>query len=229
MNSLKQDCSFLKDILAKTVLHCENYTDYYQNKPCKCSRRDTYEPIITNFELVEKDRKATLKGIPLDGVSPHGLALKPDHFGIHFFTKGMWNKSCDYIILTEDRGQKYAVFIELKSSVEEKLDAQDKNPTPYNAAGNLRLDTTKNYDIALQLNSASALFDYLECIARKTGKTLSHYERRFAVVYEKTVKENPGVQGVPDGTAIPVLMHKQIKAIQRPLTSSGRIKLSVLI
>jgi len=67
--------------------------------------------------LSEDGPDARLTKLYVTDVSPDGITLKLDVFGIHFFHANTLNKLCDYVILTEHDGQKYAVFIDLKSSL----------------------------------------------------------------------------------------------------------------
>lgn len=175
------------------------------------------------LEMVEEAENATLKKVYLDGISSEGLVLKLDHFGIQFFEKHTWNQACDYIVLTEDSHKKYALFIELKSSIEHA-------PTP---DGHLQLNGNRNVKIAWQLNSGSALFDYL-CFVIDTlhkDKTLLQYDRKFIVLY---ARHSSGVrsfiqpmQGCTSRKQD--FKHQTIKAISINEPSSSRLSVADLI
>jgi len=216
---LAEDSTFLNDILRETTYKCTQATDQTDWRPKHghpCSNLDCTTRIrgpFDSFVLQEGGDDATLRNVPLDGVSASGIVLKPDSFCITFFKSKLGlNKACDYLVLTEHKNTKYAIFIELKSSIYNDPDTK----------GNLRLLENKDILTACQLNSTSALFDYLCAVEKRVNKTTSlfGYSRHFAVLYDEvlrgTHKPIPTMTGKSATKSLDptTFSHKEIKAIK---------------
>ena len=222
---IADDRAFLWELLGDTTRHCAKSTQPQTGQPCCVEwRRTKFD--TQNVVLVEDGDNASLRNICLDGVSPNGIILKPDNFAISFFTKGSWNKACDYIVLTENNGNKFAVFLELKSTLD---DQPDQN-------GHLRLRSKKDIGTAWQLNSASALFDYLCNIEQRMDPSgphdLNSYTRVFVVLY---ANYKTGVQSVIRPTVSQQnigsvsFVHKNIKAFYIRNPNIGRVQITDLL
>lgn len=58
-----------------------------------------------------------LEQVTIAGLNVETLVLKPDNFAVQHYKGGTWNKACDYLVLTEFDSKKYAIFIDLKTSI----------------------------------------------------------------------------------------------------------------
>lgn len=58
-----------------------------------------------------------LEQVTIEGLNVETLVLKPDNFVVQHYKHGTWNKACDYLVLTEFDSEKYAIFIDLKTSI----------------------------------------------------------------------------------------------------------------
>lgn len=118
-------------------------------------------------KLVEDDRNAKLKEVELTGLPRDRVILKMDKITINsFFKAGGPNKRCDYLILTQINGKRFALFIELKS--------------------------TYPVDYVLQFKGAVCLTDYCENVLNqfyKQANLLKNYERRFVLFYKTTINK----------------------------------------
>lgn len=176
----------LKAVLASSVLQCQKK----QGGGFECDTSKVYRLLENHSPLTlqETDPNAGLRVLPLDGVSPEGLCIKLDNFGIRCFKPNSGNKSCDYLVLTEDSHKKYALFIELKTSLSEMPDGH----------GYLSLTNLEDRDKALQLNSGTARFEYicsvLEMLHGK--KMFQHYERHHFVLYQSVRNTAPTKNGI---------------------------------
>lgn len=151
------------------------------------------------LDLRENDGAASLRSIHLFNLDDHGIALKPDDFHVRFFKANSWNKAVDYLILTSHRSRCYAIFIDLKSSINDKPDVSDQL---------LIVDSREDKKKEQQFCGAEALFDYLKMLLEtKYGVTgMEQYQIRKWILYE-SVKTRSGVQS-------PVLLtaHKRKKS-----------------
>ncbi len=155
-----------------------------------------------------------LKNVTLTGLHAETLVLRPDHFAVQHFKGGTWNKACDYLVLTRFAKTKYAVFIDLKTSIGREPGTDEE----LNFQGS-------EYDSGMvwQMLGADALFDNLidvvyrsACSMNTTatsrvsaltncGQTpLAQYKRRYLILY-RTVIEHPNttVGGVRSTGFIP--------------------------
>ena len=134
------------------------------------------------IKLREKDKNATLTDVSLSDISGHSLLLKADKAKIQTFAKGYANKQCDYIIMSEYNKQKYAVFIELKSSVKDKS-ARQGAPAKIE---------DENEDYVTQLLSSSCLFDFFHSVLKNfcdIPALVDEYQRRYVVLHNKEIPE----------------------------------------
>ena len=144
-----------------------------------CKMKEPYSSDGTIY-LNESGGDASLNNILVTKVSPVFFALKPDKCGFQIFSSGYGSKQCDYILLSEFRGTKVAVFVELKSSVPLE-DACGAIPTP---------DENGNYeDYVTQLTSSSCLLDFLNSVLSNFCKCneLSTYMRYYTVLHNTDV------------------------------------------
>ena len=210
---LKEDAAAIKKILASSEVPVCTLLKDENGKPKDRSRLESYQvefkritESLYELTLQESDPKAELKTIRLNGVSADGLCIKLDNFGIHFFAAETGNTSCDYLVLTDYENEKYALFIELKTSIE-------TSPSK----GKLSLTNAGDQRKALQLNSGSARFDYLCSVVNKLrGSTViqaSTYERLFFVLYIHERNISPS-QGSASLTGSCNFFHKEIAAIK---------------
>lgn len=206
----------LTSILADSVPH-------YREKPGGVYERDTTKDYSllersSPLTLQETAPEAELRVMPLDGVSPQGLCLKLDHFGIHCFKSKTGNKSCDYLVLTEDMHKKHALFIELKTALCE-------NPDKY---GYLSLTNEEDRDKAVQLNSGTARFDYvctvIEVLSGK--KMFQDYEKHHFVLYNKIKNIKPTQNSIQTTRAVSY-KYNRIKAID--VSQKSRITVGDLL
>jgi len=144
---------------------------------------------ITNGSVLLEEKKNTqigqLQKVTIDGLSNDYIYLKPDDAKIQIFSSGYGNKQCDHIILNENKGQKIALFIELKSKDIDDLDIQNKTP---------QKNSKDEYsDYVLQLRSSSCLLDYLDsilsafCRCDSCDSIGQDYKRFFAVLHNKEI------------------------------------------
>lgn len=143
------------------------------------------------------------------------LVLKPDHFAIQHYRAGTLNKACDYLILTCFQNEKYALFIDLKTSIgREPIDG--------------KLDFVgSDYDSSMvwQMIGADALFDNLTWVVykrmtyqvgdmgtrarlhvselKKYAKTpLANYKRRYIILYLKVIPHTNTTRGGISTTSV---------------------------
>lgn len=143
--------------------------------------------ICRNSHLALKEAHTSYNGlskVEIYGLTGESLVLKPDHFSIRYFAGGTWNKCCDYILLTEFRGSRYAYFVDLKTNLSENPDADDV----------LTQDDDYDIDIAWQMHGANrllnSLFDVLHTERGIARAELDSFTRKYAIFY-KGVKKMP--------------------------------------
>ena len=138
----------LKTMLADMVPYYVQ--DRHDKSLFRVEKRRLYErcdPLI----MKEEGEGATLTKVNIIGFTQPSLALKPDHFGIRFF-KGSRNKACDYLILTTYKEKNYAIFVELKSSL---------NDDPGLNKGLLIIESKEDQRKEQQILGAFDLFEWL--------------------------------------------------------------------
>lgn len=120
--------------------------------------------------LEETSEEASLKKVHVTGISQNGLILKLEKAKIDFFEGSGPNRRCDYVILSDYKGKKYAVFIELKST---------------------SVDLRK---IALQFKGSQCLMDYFCSVLDRFDpgcSSLKEYEHRFVLMYKTSIRKRP--------------------------------------
>lgn len=139
-----------------------------------------------NLEMTEDGKDATLTKIYLIGLDRAGVALKPDNFGVRFFQANSWNKAVDYLVLTTYNSKDYAIYIDLKSSLNDKPDAND---------GMLIVDHAQDRKKEAQFIGAEALFEYIKMLVKKKNgcNAVPAYEVRKWILYGQ-IKPQSGVQ-----------------------------------
>ncbi len=132
--------------------------------------------ISGQITLSENRDNATLTTVIVQNLSEDYFALRPDKSKIQIFNSGYGNKQCDYILLTEFEGNKVAVFVELKSSVDPNDAANQIPQTNING---------KYEDYVTQLTGSRCLFDFLHSVLVNfcDCQTLADYKRYFAVLH----------------------------------------------
>lgn len=156
-------------------------------------------------ELLEEQHQnvnaSLLKKVTVKELHSESLVLRPDHFAVQHFKPKTWNKACDYLILTTFNGTKYALFIDLKTSLECKPDANGRlvfQGLPYHS------------EMVWQMMGADALFDGLVNVVHKTShkmprakshdselrlcgnSSLAAYKRRYLVLYQ-AIQNHPNM------------------------------------
>lgn len=201
--SMSIELSTLKNILSDEIFFFPSNSTYEVGKSYRCAKRKLYVPITTDVTfgndyavLEELDPLAKLKSVKLKGIDrTKTLILKADHFTLGYFKAETWCKACDFLVLTEHGRKKYALFIDLKTSVEDDFEDNCKlkcNKSDYN---------TK---IIWQMLGADALFDGLIDVVSKVNSSamrdtkanktqsanseLASYKRRYVILY---LKANP--------------------------------------
>lgn len=128
--------------------------------------------------LEEKGEQATLKKVFLSNVSNDYLTLKPDAAQIKIFAKGCGNRQCDYIVLSEYNKQKFALFIDLKSSLRQYPASQQKNDLANDEYG----------DIVIQFLGSSCLLDFIQsALMNFRNLDIAEYKRRYVILYNKDI------------------------------------------
>lgn len=198
--SMSTELSALKSILSDEIFFFHSDVPYEVGEMYSCAKRKLYTPIVTDAifgndyaVLEELDPLAKLKKVTLKGIErTKTLILKADHFTASYFKSETWCKACDFLVLTEYNRGKYALFIDLKTNVEDEF------------GDNCELKCDKsdlNTKIIWQMLGADALFDGLiDVVAKvdasvmrdtKANKMLSanselaSYKRRYVILYLK--------------------------------------------
>ena len=157
-------------------------------------RNDILNPANFFATLEEKEQSARLRSVRVDGLDSESLILKPDHFGIGFYRSGTRNRACDFLILTKYNGDKYALFIDLKTVIGE-------HPTGTNGEI-LSFSGLYNQKMVWQMIGADAAFDGLldSVLKNRAGRrmtaynskricatsALAKYKRRYLILYMRT-------------------------------------------
>lgn len=182
----------IKNLLADSVRAYEKAPSG-ENLFCEVSQRLQVAVNRGTVSMMENGKDASLTNVYLLNVSNDGLVLKPDNFGVRFFRAGSWNKAVDYLILTEYDGKNYAIFIDLKSSINDKPDKNDPR---------LIIDSNEDKKKEKQFVGAEALFEYIKLIATKEYGLgcLPELEIRKWILYGD-VKPRKGMQSAAMPTA----------------------------
>lgn len=208
--SMITELSALKSILSDEIFFFPSDGTYEVGKSYCCEKRKLYVPIMTNVTfgndyavLEELDPIAKLKRVNLKGIDrTKTLILKADYFASGYFKAGTWCKACDFLVLTEHKREKYALFIDLKTSVEDEF------------GDNCELKCDKsdfNTKIMWQMLGTDALFDGLIDVVSKVDSSvmrdakankmqsansaLASYKRRYVILYLKAKPVNTLTSG----------------------------------
>lgn len=178
----------LERLLSREVVHfdekpvrdyCQNHADKIGKSEVDWSMRRLIGRIRkdalngASVELEENHPNARLTSVTITGIDRDSLLIKPDHFSVRCFANDTYNKACDYVLFTKFNGLKYAIFIDLKTSIYENPD------------GNLfSYQDDKDKDIVWQMIGADALLDgMLDKLSKKGAKrheTVMRYKRDAA-------------------------------------------------
>lgn len=149
-------------------------------------RQDALNGALVNLE--ENHPNARLTSVTISGIDRDSLVVKPDHFSIRCFTSGTYNKTCDYILFTKFNGLRYAIFIDLKTSIYE-----------YPRGNVFSYQDDQDKAIVWQMIGADALLDgILDRLSKKGARKhdsvfhykktsgrfeLAGFKRRYLVLY----------------------------------------------
>ena len=143
-------------------------------------------------EMAEAGR-SLLKMVTLEKLGPDTVVLKPDHFGTQYYRK-IYNKGCDYVILTNDNQDKgHVVFVDMKGDI-------------YNQPSSNGLLVTKekrDASCGLQFCSSVALVKHLGQMVEEVSKCSrlrNGYKHHYWVLFSKYLNPS-GVQGSITSTA----------------------------
>lgn len=193
----------LERLLTREVFHfdekpvrdyCQSHADKTGKAEVEWSRRRLIGRVRQNalngasVELEENHPNAHLTSVTISGIDRDSLLVKPDHFSIRCFANDTYNKACDYILFTKFNGARYAIFIDLKTSIYE------------NPSGNeFSYQDDKDKDIVWQMIGADALLDgMLDRLSKKGAKrhetvlrykkdaagiVLAGFKRRYLILY----------------------------------------------
>lgn len=131
--------------------------------------------------LSENGTNATLRTVDVVLQSNDGLTLKGDVFGVSIFEFAA-NKGCDYILLCKCDQQKYAIFIELKSSITEKAANASYVQHANDGEG----------EYVEQMNSSLAMFEYLSSVVENfysCTEFKNSYQKKLILLYGKKVPD----------------------------------------
>lgn len=173
--------SHVNDILADNVAHYAKnahdgniFTREFRRIRCD------HSPLI----MKENGDDATLTKVYVTDIPRGSLVLKPDNFNVHLFKANTWNKACDYLILAQVEHRNYALFIELKSSLNDRPDAADSL---------LIVESKEDKSKAKQLEGACNLFDFLRLVVDKEygDRELYSFEIYKIVLYNEVKSRSP--------------------------------------
>lgn len=198
MVPMARELSALKSILSDEIYFFPADGTYEVGKEYRCEKRKLNVSIKTDVTfgndyavLEELDPIARLKTINLKGIDrTKTLVVKADHFTLGYFKAETWCKACDFLVLTEHNKKKYALFIDLKTNIEDDLGCNSE----------LKCDKSDfNAKILWQMVGADALLDGLidvvskkdssvmrDTVANKkqsANSVLASYRRRYVIFY----------------------------------------------
>lgn len=130
-------------------------------------------------ELTEFAPNALLRIVDIKLETNDGVTLKGDVFDIKMF-KHSAGKGSDFIILCHQGSQKYAIFVDLKSSITEKSAEQCY----------INHLTSGDGEYVEQINGSLSLFDYLASVIDNfysCGELKGGYQKRCIVLYRRSV------------------------------------------
>lgn len=178
----------IERLLTHEVVHFDEkpVRDYCQNHADKIGKADVEWRLRrlvgrvrqdalkgASVTLEENHPNARLTSVTISDVDRDSLLIKPDHFSVRCFANDTYNKACDYILFTKFSGSRYAIFIDLKTSIYE------------NPSGNVfSYQDDKDKDIVWQMIGADALLDgMLDRLSKKSAKrhdSVLHYKKDAA-------------------------------------------------
>jgi len=169
------------DILADSV---RAYTECNGGPIAVEKKKIKFKADRQTFTMTENGKDATLTRVYVCDLDNDCVILKPDDFGVRFFRKDSWNKACDYLILVVVNGKKYAIFVELKSSIDNQPDGNDNH---------LVIDGNEDNKKEQQLLGAAELWNYIKLIVKKKtdSSELDDYDVRMWVLYESVKSRSP--------------------------------------
>lgn len=171
----------VKDILADNIAHYvkDAHDGNIFIKELRGIRCD-HSPLI----MKENGDGATLTKIYVVDIPSGSLVLKPDNFNVHLFKANTWNKACDYLILAQVEHRNCALFIELKSSLNDRPDAADSL---------LIVESKEDKSKAKQLEGACNLFDFIRLVVNKEygDRELYSFEIYKIVLYNEVKSRSP--------------------------------------
>lgn len=137
-----------------------------------------------SLHLQEKDSSASLRSVFIDKVSTEGITLKLDYDSESFFRHNYGNRRCDFIILSQAKCGRVALFIDLKSTGLSDADASERFPHVFN---------NSEPDYVPQLRSSSCFLEFLNVVMKEfcSCGALSRYIKRrhrfFVVLHNKNL------------------------------------------
>lgn len=148
----------------------ETHKFLIDRKPLKCN----YDGNGT-IELVEEN-SCGIKQVYITGLDSDSVVIKPDLFGIKFFKDNTYNRSCDYLILTQHNQTYYAIFIDLKTDIDVERNSEDNN---------VKYFTERNIKMAWQMAGGEFLLDSLLTLAQKLHMitTKSGFKHVYALIF----------------------------------------------
>ena len=200
-------------------------------------RTDITKDILNDDYLVElwEDQNlgimaSLLSRVTITDLDKETLVLKPDHFAVQHYKAGTLNKACDYLILTCFQNQKYALFIDLKTSI-----GREPNDGKLDFRG-----SDYDSDMVWQMIGADALLDNLTGVVYKRmtyqggagvrarshfselkqcAKTpLAKYRRRYIILYlnvaSRSNATNGGVRPTSVRTPYDQCLESEVRALQ---------------
>lgn len=173
----------------------------------------------TSVMLREEDPHALLKSFKITGMDSSSLVVKPDHFSVQHFQASTFNKACDYLLLTKFEGEKYAIFIDLKTDI---FEDPDKDSMTF------RFNEAKDEEIVWQMIGSDAILDGLaDVLSKKLNKVhqsfvanrnqsrkggLAEFSRRYLILYMKVNRT-----GEPDPSPTSPPPAPNIFSLEKPI------------
>jgi hypothetical protein len=163
----------------------------------------------------ENVNASLLKSVTLTDIDDESLVLKPDHFGIRYYRPGTWNKACDYLVLTSFDGARYAVFIDLKTSIGTEPDCEGRlafRGAAYDSGmiwqmlgADLLFDGLENAVYRTECHSAGKntkrLSSHVQSLVQRQKTALAKYKRRYVILYQTVKLRGNGTAGGISTTA----------------------------
>ena len=100
--------------------------------------------------------KAQLQSVFINGLSKDGITLKLSTGKDSFFIRKTGNNRCDYVVLSQKDGKKYALFIDLKSKHIKDSDVIEQIPHAVDGA-----NYNEYAEVVYQLKASSCYFEFI--------------------------------------------------------------------